>query len=713
MKFPPTDFFFPFLAQESQYNTFKDIYKVKPKGKKGQNKNAIEKEIFSKFTGVETADEFRDVLEKNFNEQRLLILESVGPRGRSPEYETSQELYSTLWERLDKLMTEKGIVRSRPKKDDDIIDEFIKNPQNYSDFYDFIKKKVGNNPSSKEQNIRNLKNRVIGKDRVGILLETMRKNYSSEVPKSAVQFYDDDFRFFDYVLLEFEISGVPVAAKSPEGWEKTPKTAEGSVIFSKILKIDDAKITNRQERTKLIDSLRQKILEMRQKEKKIGEDETMFVSLPKYGQGRERVAVNYSLMYEILIKNDRTLSTKKTKLVPELETKLVLTNLTDNEKIRAYFDAIDERTGVVTKILLFDIDGEPTVSYFFNATKQSTRFPPHLSIEKILIEGFSKAITDLNADKVITEKNYLVARQRDVGEKTGEELTKLKEERFSKLKGVKFYDKKLLKKLFNGLRTNRINTGKQNLLKYADYIESDGRINLNNEIFDGDFKSISVKLVPDATKNLFATTNKTLQNKIEKDLEKLFDMYEIREDEFLSDTESIIFDTLDNTVKARSDVRDSDSAIGEESVGKSPFSKSEEKALYDLVLSVEEGELLQLNRRDIKHEDIQLGNLFEYGVILSQDLLGKDYNTEADQLEELRKKDKTTKNEELVSKIKDLAAQVDKDLDELKNEFISELDRKLKDIVDSRGKYKSLYNTDAGQKLIQIMVRKKLLNREQ
>ena len=121
---------------------------------------------------------------------------------------------------------------------------------------------------------------------------------------------------------------------------------------------------------------------------------------------------------------------------------------------------------------------------------------------------------------------------------------------------------------------------------------------------------------------------------------------------------------------------------------------------------------MSLVKRDIKFTGkLTQADLFEYGFILSQDLLDKDYDADKEKLEGLREEDSSTNNEELVSEIKQFAAKLDNDLKQLKKEFVGELDRKLQDIVESRGRYKKLYGTDAGQKLISIMVRNNLLNR--
>ncbi len=708
MRFPPPAQFFDYLANNKIYPIIEDIYKVK--SKESQGKVPIEKEIFPKFANVDDADGFREVLEREFNDQRRRVLAAVGPKGREKQYESSAELYSTMWDRLSKFLEEKGVARSRPKPEREIIESFIENPKNYKKFYEYIKSKTSSDT------IKNLKKDNLGRDRLGILLEIMQKNYTGSSPPTLEEFYTDDFPYFNYVALEISMTRISDDKKAPEGWEIQRNLAGDDadfVKFTKILRNDAKEIIDAKERRKLIGQLRDAIVEMTEKDVKIGEDEVMEAYVPKDKQIQYQSTINYPLMYEILVQSDKKLTTKTLNLTTASETNLELKEGSDDEKISAYFDVMEDRDGVISKILLFSIREEAILPYFSKAKGSSKYFPPHRSLEKILTKGLSSAISDVVADSVITEKGFIVSKERSRKIKfKGEELQRIKEERRKLLQDIKIYDKKTLLTLFNGARTGRV---KKKFAKYGKYITESNQIDLNTDIFSGNFGDIGEKLVPLSEATAYATSNKALQNTLDRDLQLMFEDYRVNDDEYLEENNRLFFDNATKTVSLRAGTKleDNQSPLDEQEGDKdTTFAKAEERALYSLVKSVEKGELLSLVKRDIKFTGkLTQADLFEYGFILSQDLLDKDYDADKEKLEGLREEDSSTNNGELVSEIKQFAAKLDNDLKQLKKEFVGELDRKLQDIVESRGRYKKLYGTDAGQKLISIMVRNNLLNR--
>jgi len=714
LRFPPPAQFFDYLANNKIYPIIEDIYKVK--SKESQGKVPIEKEIFPKFANVDDADGFREVLEREFNDQRRRVLAAVGPKGREKQYESSAELYSTMWDRLSKFLKEKGVARSRPQSTREVIETFIENPKDYQKFYDYIRKNIGDKTNNRGQTIKDFKERVLGEDRVGILLEIMQKNYTGSSPPTLEEFYTDDFPYFNYVALEISMTRISDDKKAPEGWEIQRNLAGDDadfVKFTKILRNDAKEITDAKERRKLIGQLRDAIVEMTEKDVKIGEDEVMEAYVPKDKQIQYQSTINYPLMYEILVQSDRKLTTKTLNLTTASETNLELKGGSDDEKISAYFDVMEDRDGVISKILLFNIREETILPYFSKAKGSSKYFPPHRSLEKILTKGLSSAISDVVADSIISEKGFISSKERSKKIKfKGAELQRTKEERRKLLQDIKIYDKKTLLTLFNGARTGRV---KKKFAKYGKYITESNQIDLNTDIFSGNFGDIGEKLVPVSEATAYATGNKTLQNTLDRDLQLMFEDYRVNDDEDLEDNNRLFFNDATKTVSLRvgTKLEDNELPLNEQKGDKdTTFAKAEERALYSLVKSVEKGELLSLVKGDIKFTGkLTQADLFEYGFILSQDLLDKDYDADKEKLEGLREEDSSTNNEELVSEIKQFAAKLDNDLKQLKKEFVGELDRKLQDIVESRGRYKSLYGTDAGQKLISIMVRNNLLNR--
>ncbi len=714
MRFPPPAQFFDYLANNKIYPIIEDIYKVK--SKESQGKVPIEKEIFPKFANVDDADGFREVLEREFNDQRRRVLAAVGPKGREKQYESSAELYSTMWDRLSKFLEEKGVARSRPQSARETIETFIENPKDYQKFYNYIRKNIGDKTDNRGQTIKDFKERVLGEDRVGILLEIMQKNYTGSSPPTIEEFYTDDFPYFNYVALEISMTRISDDKKAPEGWEIQRNLAGDDadfVKFTKILRNDAKEITDAKERRKLIGQLRDAIVEMTEKDVKIGEDEVMEAYVPKDKQIQYQSTINYPLMYEILVQSDRKLTTKTLNLTTASETNLELKESSDDEKISAYFDVMEDRDGVISKILLFSIREETILPYFSKAKGSSKYFPPHRSLEKMLTKGLSSAISDVVADSIISEKGFISSKERSKKIKfKGAELQRTKEERRKLLQDIKIYDKKTLLTLFNGARTGRV---KKKFAKYGKYITESNQIDLNTDIFSGNFGDIGEKLVPISEATAYATSNKTLQNTLDRDLQLMFKSYEVNDDEDLDENNRLFFNDATKTVSLRAGTKleDNELPLDEQEGDKdTTFAKAEERALYSLVKSVEKGELLSLVKGDIKFTGrLTQADLFEYGFILSQDLLDKDYDADKEKLEGLREEDSSTNNEELVSEIKQFAAKLDNDLKQLKKEFVGELDRKLQDIVESRGRYKKLYGTDAGQKLISIMVRNNLLNR--
>ena len=718
MRFPPPAQFFDYLANNKIYPIIEDIYKVK--SKESQGKVPIEKEIFPKFANVDDADGFREVLEREFNDQRRRVLAAVGPKGREKQYESSAELYSTMWDRLSKFLEEKGVARSRPQSARETIETFIENPKDYQKFYDYIRKNIGDKTNNRGQTIKDFKERVLGEDRVGILLEIMQKNYTGSSPPTLEEFYTDDFPYFNYVALEISMTRISDDKKAPEGWEIQRNLAGDDVDFvkfTKILKNDAKEITDAKERRKLIAQLRDAIVEMTEKDVKIGEDEVMEAYVPKDKQIQYQSTINYPLMYEILVQSDKKLTTKTLNLTTASETNLELKGGSDDEKISAYFDVMEDRDGVISKMLLFSIRGEAILPYFSKAKGSSKYFPPHRSLEKILTKGLSSAISDVVADSVISEKGFILSKERSNKKKVKpKEKEKLKVERRALLENIKIYDKKTLLTLFNGARTGRV---RKKFAKYGKYITEDNKIDLDADIFSGNIGDIGEKLVSLSLGQdkivAYATSNKALQNTLDRDLQLMFEDYRVNDDEDLEDNNRLFFDNATKTVSLRAGTKleDNEFLLDEQEGDKdTTFAKAEERALYSLVKSVEKGELLSLVKGDIKFTGkLTQADLFEYGFILSQDLLDKDYDADKEKLEGLREEDSSTNNEELVSEIKQFAAKLDNDLKQLKKEFVGELDRKLQDIVESRGRYKKLYGTDAGQKLISIMVRNNLLNR--
>ena len=708
VRFPPPAQFFDYLANNNLYPIIENIYKVK--SKKSQGKAPIEKEIFPKFENVDSAEEFSEIFERDFNDQRRRILASVGPKGRDKQFESSAELYSTMWDRLSKFLREKGVVRSRPKSEREIIESFIENPKDYKKFYDYIK---GKTSSDKTSAIKNLKADTLGEDRLGILLEIMNKNYTGGQKPSVEEFYTDDFPYFDYVALEITMTRITDSRKAPEGWEIQRNLAGDNTDFVKFVKIlgkNDSEIKDKVARRKMIEELRDSIVELEEKKRKTGKDTEVFTSVPKDKQIQYETTINYPLMYEILVQSDKNLTKKTLNLADALEIKLELKEQSEDERISAYFDSINDRQGVVNKNLLLDIRREPTVKLFFGVNSNSRTFPPHPSIEKILTKGLSVAIDDAVADSLISEKDYLLSVKRaGTNIDDANEKQRIKEERREKLENIKFYDKKTLILLFAGVRSGRVDDEFEEYVKYL----KDNDIDTDTDITSSDFNDIGEKLVLNATKTKLATSNTTLQNKLDKDLQLMFEDYRVNEEKDLEDDNILIYNPSTKTVSIKGNeegMTDEELRLDEQEGDRdTTFAKAEERALYSLVKTVE---LLALNEDDIKYKgELSQGDIFSYGFVLAQNLLNKDYDQDADKLEELRKEDASTNNQELVAKIKELAAKVNKDLEQLKGEFVAELDRKLKDIVESRGKYKSLYYTDAGQKLISIMVRNNLLNR--
>ena len=102
MKLPEPNIFFYMLADDAQYNKFKDIFtrdKGADKGrgsKRNLNIESAKKEVFSKFENAQNVNDFEEILENDFEDQYDPLVLMYGEGGSNPKYGNFDKTLSVL-----------------------------------------------------------------------------------------------------------------------------------------------------------------------------------------------------------------------------------------------------------------------------------------------------------------------------------------------------------------------------------------------------------------------------------------------------------------------------------------------------------------------------------------------------------------------------------------------------------------------------------------
>lgn len=747
MNFPPANSFFYYLAADETYNSFKDIYSVETK--KDRNILETEKKIFSKFSDVTNVNQFEDVFEREFNDQRETILLQFGPNSKNPRFKTRDELYSTLWERLDKFLEEKGEKRTRVGSFEEIIDNFIENSQekkNQDAFFGFIKRRIENSPSDENKITDELKREIKNLEKSNILREIMIRDFSSDKKPDIEEFKSNPYKYFNYGALILLINNVQRGSKNKLqklGW-KYETSPSKYIQLTKIIDVSKLKETNEtitrgkdkppnlvREEIKAVKEAALKVATIKRKTGQVKGEE--FASRPKMVNtvkidGKEtkisidiQAKIDKSPLYELFVSRDNTYKSEKFDLIlDEMEGNVEINSSADDEKIRNYLQVLDIRDGPSHKLILFDLDKARSKGNFFR--DDGSYVKPHPMLEEILLGDVSKAIE--GATKQISMNSYLEKERVKHNDKSTEitrkdikDMLKNPTKQSTAVKGWlrtykeieengKSYDGETLIKLFNLVRSGRV-SGK-NIQKYGDYLVKDGdkyEISLDNDMFTGDMAEADkklVKIVKEGDSDIYITTNVELRRQLNKDLDKIISKADSLDGHELVMGSSKIISSK-NVEKLG---LENDEVLGDEIETKkiiSNFDKPEEEALYQMLINtvsknnkikeankkLEEGE--QVNLEVVLDEDIKFSKLspkdaFQYAFHLAKQFIGG--------------------RKQYDSKIEKIEESAEKDLSMENEDLVNSIKDLAGEIVEALKPLKAMFVKGLNQKLQDIVDKK-------
>ena len=747
MNFPPANSFFYYLAADETYNSFKDIYSVETK--KDRNILETEKKIFSKFSDVTNVNQFEDVFEREFNDQRETILLQFGPNSKNPRFKTRDELYSTLWERLDKFLEEKSEKRTRVGSFEEIIDNFIENSQekkNQDAFFGFIKRRIENSPSDENKITDELKREIKNLEKSNILREIMIRDFSSGKKPDIEEFKSNPYKYFNYGALILLINNVQRGSKNKLqklGW-KYETSPSKYIQLTKIIDVSKLKETNEtitrgkdkppnlvREEIKAVKEAALKVATIKRKTGQVKGEE--FASRPKMVNtvkidGKEtkisidiQAKIDKSPLYELFVSRDNTYKSEKFDLIlDEMEGNVEINSSADDEKIRNYLQVLDIRDGPSHKLILFDLDKARSKGNFFR--DDGSYVKPHPMLEEILLGDVSKAIE--GATKQISMNSYLEKERVKHNDKSTEitrkdikDMLKNPTKQSTAVKGWlrtykeieengKSYDGETLIKLFNLVRSGRV-SGK-NIQKYGDYLVKDGdkyEISLDNDMFTGDMAEADkklVKIVKEGDSDIYITTNVELRRQLNKDLDKIISKADSLDGHELVMGSSKIISSK-NVEKLG---LENDEVLGDEIETKkiiSNFDKPEEEALYQMLINtvsknnkikeankkLEEGE--QVNLEVVLDEDIKFSKLspkdaFQYAFHLAKQFIGG--------------------RKQYDSKIEKIEESAEKDLSMENEDLVNSIKDLAGEIVEALKPLKAMFVKGLNQKLQDIVDKK-------
>ena len=749
MRFPPAINFFFQLAADETYNIFKDIYSSKKT--KGANILEIEKKIFSKFSDVTNVNQFEDVFEREFNDQREKILLVFGPNSKNPRFKTRDELYSTLWERLDKFLEEKGEKRTRVGSFEEIIDNFIENSQekkNQDAFFGFIKNRIGNSPSKENEAIKKVRDEIKNLEKSNILREIMIRDFSSGKKPDIEEFKSNPYKYFNYGALILLINNVQRGSKNKLqklGW-KYETSPSKYIQLTKIIDVSKLKETNEtitrgkdkppnlvKEEIKAVKEAALKVATIKRKTGQVEGKE--FASRPKMVNtvkidGKEtkisidiQAKIDKSPLYELFVSRDNTYKSEKFDLIiDEMEGNVEINSSADDEKIKNYLQVLDIREGASHKLILFDLDEARSKGNFFRDDGKYVK--PHPMLEEILLEDASKAIE--GATKQISMNSYLekervkyndgakaeITRKdiKDMLNDPKKQSTQVKEwlRQYKELEeNGKSYDGDMLIKLFNLVRSGRV-SGKR-VQKYGDYLvkekEKGYEISLDNDMFTGDMAEADKKLVKIAKEgdsDIYITTNVGLRRELNQDLDEIISKAESLDGHELVMGSSKIISSKNVKKLGLED----DEVLGDEIETKkiiSNFDKPEEEALYQMLINTvsKNNKIKEANKKLVEGEQVDLEVVLDEDIKFSK-LSPKDAFQYAFHLA----KEFIGGQEQYDSKIEKIEESAEKDLSMENEDLVNSIKDLAGEIVEDLKPLKAMFVKGLNQKLQDIVDKK-------
>ena len=771
--FPPTRSFFVYLAVDGLYNMFKDIYSSKKT--EGSNIINTEKEIFSKFSNVTNVNQFEEVFEREFNDQRQKILADYGPNSENPQYETREELYSTLWERLNKFLEEKGEKRTRVGDLEKNVKNFTKNPDKkefQEAFFNSIRDRIENSPNTKKKTFSNLRDELKKIKTYNVLGQIMRTKFiKTENPPKYEDFKQKEYEYFNFAVINILINNMIKGSKArlkKNGWEVEEKVDNE---WTKIFKVFNVRELDNRFVNKAKNEVKNLVLDTKQVRRKT--DKNIVVEQPRpvwevEQDGKKipieiQVGIDFSPLWELLIKGDMQYKTEKFDvIVEEMETVVQIVEQSDEEKIEKYLEVLKLREGPpVEPYIIFNLKEAKSIGTFYK--KDGKYVDIHPMLEDILLKDASIAMREARANSILSldawvesrrlDKEYGLSRQevkamkrKEVQPKQEDEeqknqtavasqkYNKILDERQKILRDAISYEEKTLVKLFNEVKRGRVE--EENLQVYGNYLkdkkeeDDETLIDLESDLFSALIADIDKKLVYNPKSDIFTTSNKTLQKEINEDLTEILISSELDDNNMLQVEDGVIKMTPNVLGEVETDLEDYE--VQTTKLGKPEFdglflivqdiAKKNQKTMSEGLTEQEKTKGIDiedkleyiLDRAEHKYTGkLDLMDAFEYAFDMSQTFIVKSeaYDTAIEKIENSVKEDLSMENQELIDNIKSLASQVVENLKQLKDKFAKGLNEKLEAIVNKEGRNKKLFNTTDGKKMLELLIDNGLLER--
>ena len=771
--FPPTRSFFVYLAVDGLYNMFKDIYSSKKT--EGSNIINTEKEIFSKFSNVTNVNQFEEVFEREFNDQRQKILADYGPNSENPQYETREELYSTLWERLNKFLEEKGEKRTRVGDLEKNVKNFTKNPDKkefQEAFFNSIRDRIENSPNTKKKTFSNLRDELKKIKTYNVLGQIMRTKFiKTENPPKYEDFKQKEYEYFNFAVINILINNMIKGSKArlkKNGWEVEEKVDNE---WTKISKVFNVRELDSQFVNKAKNEVKNLVLDTKQVRRKT--DKNIVVEQPRpvwevEQDGKKipieiQVGIDFSPLWELLIKGDMQYKTEKFDvIVEEMETVVQIVEQSDEEKIEKYLEVLKLREGPpVEPYIIFNLKEAKSIGTFYK--KDGKYVDIHPMLEDILLKDASIAMREARANSILSldawvesrrlDKEYGLSRQevkamrrKEVQSKQEDEEQKnqtavasqkynqILDERQKILRDAISYEEKTLVKLFNEVKRGRVE--EENLQVYGNYLkdkkeeDDETLIDLESDLFSALIADIDKKLVYNPKSDIFTTSNKTLQKEINEDLTEILISSELDDNNMLQVEDGVIKMTPNVLGEVETNLEDYE--VQTTKLGKPEFdglflivqdiAKKNQKTMSEGLTEQEKTKGIDiedkleyiLDRAEHKYTGkLDLMDAFEYAFDMSQTFIVKSeaYDTAIEKIENSVKEDLSMENQELIDNIKSLASQVVENLKQLKDKFAKGLNEKLEAIVNKEGRNKKLFNTTDGKKMLELLIDNGLLER--
>ena len=740
MKLPEPNIFFYMLADDAQYNKFKDIFtrdKGADKGrgsKRNLNIESAKKEVFSKFENAQNVNDFEEILENDFEDQYDTLVLMYGEGGSNPKYGNFDKTLSVLWNRLEKLLNESVRVKTTPDKDKQIIDSFINNYKNkevqdafFRRMEQVVEKSTDDTRSKVIKNFRT----SISYEKQAKIVDILDKNFGKNKPSSLDEFYNNDTPYFNYFTLEYYFYDPKPPQDNLGGWEQTGENLK--------LKGDSRNLTR-------YSMLFEVETDTKEQEKNLVR--------ALFGETTQIVGIiqNYSLLYEIFKKSDTRLKVQKLKNIKFQQERFVVKQMSDDDKIKKYLELMSKRTGVSPLDMAITIGAGGKEEKILKQARGGGFFRQdgkyadvHPIIENLLLEDLSSVIQKVGRETLLDDKVITTILTRDLQDKLKQggtitdeqvrekqmELTNKLQQQTENKRGI-YFSKEMLEEFLEVARTteelkNSKKTKDQEAASLGDFIKN-GKIQLGGDsIFEGATSKMMEKLVPVEIQGVdyYITFNESLQRKLSIALPVIS---KIKGKEVVLDKETQMVgfpDGKGTEVKfSRQSLQEGTFAKFEKEV-EIKFPKEIDRVIFDYVRTTgeiiidvdDEGKETKNSifsenpapnytegKRDFTEDfqnyttNISKKEALAFAVWIAKLYLNKDYSSLLNKIDEARK-DLKLDNADLVNSIGSFGSRLENDLKQLKPLVVKKIDEKLNEVANRSGKFSKILKTKKGQRL--------------